>query len=517
MQSPWDALGPSIGLVRTELVEPREYQIEIARSISGGLNTLVVLPTGLGKTLIAVLAIARALHEGRRALILAPTKPLSEQHYSSLTRMLSIDNHGIALLTGTVGRPRRTEVEAGASVIVATPQTIANDLKSGRMTLNGFGIVVMDECHRAVGRYAYTRIADEAKALGVQLLGLTASPGSDRKRIRTLVDALSIRNIELRVSTDPDVAPYVFGKDFNVVYVDKTPTIERVVALLKPTIDEHLSKLYSMGLSPFKRFESMPKGRLIEIGKNINGIGARNYKFAALSNYIYVLDLVHAYDLAATEGLGPFVAYFDGLREREPKGRTVRSILSNGTVVSAIETARAAIAAGEEHAKVTRLASILGAELRDKSVIVFTQYRSTARTIVSALDRAGISCRMFVGRREGITQAQQKGIIDDFRDSRFRVLVATSIGEEGLDIPAVDAVVFYEPIPSEIRSIQRRGRAGRLKFGSVFVLVTRGTKDEAYLAVSRRREARMREILVGMKASMGGAAGGAGQKRLAVE
>ena len=46
-------------------------------------------------------------------------------------------------------------------------------------------------------------------------------------------------------------------------------------------------------------------------------------------------------------------------------------------------------------------------------------------------------------------------------------LVATSIAEEGLDIPEVDLVVFYEPIPSEIRYIQRRGRTGRKTAGNV--------------------------------------------------
>ena len=48
--------------------------------------------------------------------------------------------------------------------------------------------------------------------------------------------------------------------------------------------------------------------------------------------------------------------------------------------------------------------------------------------------------------------------------------MATSIAEEGLDIPEVDLVVFYEPIPSEIRYIQRKGRTGRNAAGSVIIL-----------------------------------------------
>ena len=72
--------------VNTSLVEPRAYQINIIRSAYSGKNTLVILPTGLGKTIIAVFAIAKALHEGKNALIVAPTKPLSEQHFQSLDK-----------------------------------------------------------------------------------------------------------------------------------------------------------------------------------------------------------------------------------------------------------------------------------------------------------------------------------------------------------------------------------------------------------------------------------------------
>jgi len=80
---------------------------------------------------------------------------------------------------------------------------------------------------------------------------------------------------------------------------------------------------------------------------------------------------------------------------------------------------------------------------------------------------------------------QQKQIIEDFRSGKFNILVASSIGEEGLDIPSVDVVVFYEPIPNEIRNIQRRGRTGRFRTGEIYILVTKATKDEVYFFVSK--------------------------------
>jgi len=494
-----EQLSPYNTLLNSETVEARDYQVNIAKSIYSGRNTLVVLPTGLGKTVIAMFAIAKSLYEGRKVLLLAPTKPLSEQHYSSLRKFLNIEPNKIALLTGSLHADEREKLESDALVIAATPQTISNDLKSGRLSLDGFGLVIFDECHRAVGRYAYTYIADECKLKGIQLVGLTASPGSDRSKVMALISTLAVDNIEIRISTDPDVAPYVMGKQTTIVYVNKGEVIDRILALLRPIINMHMEGLYKKGLSYSKSFEKLPKRALLEIGNNINKIEARNYKFAALFDYIYVLNLSHAYDLLSTEGVYPFLSYMHSLEEREKKSRAVKGILSNPEVQKAISIANEMESNGEDHGKIFELVNIIKSYFSGKSVIVFAQYRSTIKRIVEVLERNGIRAQVFVGRGEGVTQEKQKKTIEDFRNRIFDVLVATSIGEEGLDIPSVDVVIFYEPIPSEIRNIQRKGRTARTRFGNIVILVARGTKDEAYLLVSRLKENRMKELITKIK------------------
>jgi Fanconi anemia group M protein len=495
----WDDLGPYSRLVNTSIVDPRAYQINIMKSVASGRNTIVILPTGLGKTIIAIFAIANALQKGKKAVILAPTKPLSEQHYKSLAKLLNIEEDKILLLTGSINRLKREELERNAKVIAATPQTFANDLKSGRISLDEFGIVIFDECHKAVGMYAYTYIANESKVMGVQTLGLTASPGSNSKKINSLIESLGTENIEIRISTDADVEPYVKQKDISVVSVEKGDTINAILAKLKPVIDEHLGNLYSHGLSPFKDYDKTPKGRLLEIGNNIRRIEAQNYKFMGLFNYVYVLNVGHAYDLASTEGLHPFASYMDGLEKREPKGRAIKSILSNKSIISAVDIAKKALEKGEEHPKMAVIVDMIKDKMMDKSIMVFAQYRSTTHQLAKMLNENGIPAREFVGKKNGVTQAQQQLTLKDFAEGKFRVLVATSIGEEGLDIPSVDSVIFYEPIPNEIRNIQRKGRAGRMKIGSVVIVVARGTKDETYLFIARIRERRMRDLVLRMK------------------
>jgi len=145
-------------------------------------------------------------------MFLAPTKPLCEQHHNTLLGLLRLEPNEILLLTGAVGKKKRMMLENEAKVIVATPQTIANDLKHALLSLDDFGVIVFDECHRAVGKYAYTYIANEAEQKGVQIVGLTASPGGKPEKIKELIDTLKIENIEVRISTDEDVVQYVMPK-----------------------------------------------------------------------------------------------------------------------------------------------------------------------------------------------------------------------------------------------------------------------------------------------------------------
>jgi ERCC4-related helicase len=135
-----------------------------------------------------------------------------------------------------------------------------------------------------------------------------------------------------------------------------------------------------------------------------------------------------------------------------------------------------------------------------EKAIIFTQYRDTAQHIVDILNSNSIKASRFVGQAKkeddvGMKQEEQAQVLEFFRRGEFSVLVATSIAEEGLDIPEVDLVIFYEPIPSEIRYIQRRGRTGRKTSGSVIILAAKDTIDERYLNASKRRIEKMNQTL----------------------
>ena len=514
----WLRLGQLTELINLDGVEFREYQFNIINSILKHGSTLVVLPTGLGKTLIGMSVIASEISRGGRALLLAPTRPLSEQHYATVMSMMKLPEESVALLLGSVGKKQRMELEQRAKLIIATPQTIANDLKSGNFSLENFGVAVFDECHRAVGKYAYTYIANELSARNSLIVGLTASPGSKKEKIEQLVSTLNIRHIEARISADADVAPYVMPKYLHIVSVPQTETIKRIAALLRPVGDEALASLNKMGLIRAKSFDRIPRGVLVSLGNSLKKINAPGFRFGAFFSYIKLLNVSHAYDLLVTEGIYPFSAYISSLSEREKKSRAVESLVANKNIREAALLAKAAIEGGEEHEKVRRAVSILK-EHAGSSAIVFAQFRSTIKMLVAEFAKNGINAMAFVGKKEGVTQEKQKKVIEDFRNRKFNVLVASSIGEEGLDIPSVDLVIFYEPIPNEIRNIQRRGRTARFRAGDIYILATQGTKDEIYLHVSAARERKMIQIISRINSELArqatrALAGSSGQSKL---
>lgn len=478
-------------LVRKELIEEREYQLAIAKSAVEKGNTLVVLPTGLGKTLIAIYVIADAVEKGKRALMLAPTKPLAEQHFTEIKKYIAIPESDISLVTGKIEKTKRLQEET-KRIIVATPQTIVNDIKEGRFSLSDFGVVVFDEAHKTVGNYAYTYIAEECVAKKIKILALTASPGGNKSRINNLISSLAIENIEIRTKDDPDVIKYVNPIQIQVIKVQLNAEIRSLAESIEKIAEEKRELLNSTGVFRIRSTKVLTKKELLAIGNKVFSISG-NLKYKVIPAYIAFLNLAHSYDLIQTEGVEIFLKYIKKKKE-ENHSRAFKSLLNDGRFQNLIKRAENLVNSGVEHPKLSLLIDLISSR-KDKTVLVFTQFREQVDIIVSKLKEKGIEARPFVGKKNKNTQEQQEKTIAEFREGKFKVLVATSIGEEGLDIPRVDSVIFYEPVPSEIRTIQRKGRAGRTKAGEVIILVTSGTKDEVYFFVSAKKEKRMYNII----------------------
>jgi len=439
---------------------------------------------------------------------MAPTKPLVEQHAKFLREHLL--KHEPVVFTGEVASRKRSELWEDAEVIVSTPQVIENDLDEGRIELSEVALIIFDEAHRAVGDYAYVSIGKRFSETKGLALGMTASPGSDVAKIAEVCENLGITNVEIRSELDEDVVKHTQAVKTEFISVGMPEDMGRVIYLLQRILEEQVAKLRGYGyLEPDKQ----PTTRdLLEAGKVIRAKlegGTKNYHlFQAASSQALAMKINHGIELAQTQGKGALESYFDKLvKQGEEKGgpKASRDLVKDAR----FQQARTHLYGMEkEHPKLEKIVPILTGQFRDKPdsrAIVFTHYRDTCDLLTQKLEAAeGLRPVRFVGQASkgrdiGLNQKEQKEIIQKFRSGEYNVLVATSIGEEGLDIPATDLVVFYEPVPSEIRTIQRRGRTGRRQAGRVIVFVTKDTKDEAYFWSSRRKELQMRRELDALK------------------
>ncbi|MDG6916474.1 MAG: DEAD/DEAH box helicase [Nitrososphaerota archaeon] len=490
-------------------LEPRDYQKKIAE-VASKTNTLVVLPTGLGKTIIAMLVTERSLasRPGSKVMVLAPTRPLVLQHLRSFCEGLKLPEGSMVALTGTVDPGEREVLWMKAQVIFATPQTVYNDVRHGRVSLKDVSLAVFDEAHRSVRDYTYTKLAS-AYMEGADMpliLGLTASPGASKDKVNEIKRSLFIEAVEARSEQSEDVKGYVEKTDIEPIKVRVPDEYYETILRLRELFNDRVKKLVSGG---FLKSNRASKKALLEARAVISarlkatqaGGGQKGYIFGAIMNQAQAVAILHAIEMVETQGPGTLNRYLTKMRERPDKGKSISSLLRDPAWERVEE--EAAKLASFPHPKVSVMLSVVRTQLakkHDSRVIVFTQYRDTIEELVRAFEGEGVSARRFVGQADrdgslGMDQQSQTETLERFRDGEFRVLVSSSIGEEGLHVPDVDLVVFYEAVPSEIRYIQRRGRTGRTTEGRVVILLAEGTVDESYYYSTLLKENRMRELV----------------------
>ncbi len=242
------------------------------------------------------------------------------------------------------------------------------------------------------------------------------------------------------------------------------------------------------------------RGKASEMIAQRDGTG---YQLASI--LAEIMKLRHAIMIAETQGMISLRKYFVKLLDESNQEKPVKSSksLTQDELFSKVFGYVMKETGDEIHPKPRTLTGIVERELGlnpDSKILIFANFRDMGSYLVSLLQEQGIEARHFTGQSKrsetdrGMSQKKQVQAIEAFRRGEFRVLVATSVGEEGLDIPSTDLVIFYEPVPSEVRSIQRRGRTGRFADGKVIILITRGTQDEINYYAARRKEEAMRTM-----------------------
>ncbi len=489
--------------------QPRLYQETILESCNQD-NTLVVLPTGMGKTKIAIMAAVNRLkkYPESKILFLTPTKPLANQIFNEFKVETNINE--INLFTGTVSPKKRAELWKGSKIIISTPQTIENDIINSSIDYSTVSLLVIDEAHRAVKDYAYSWIAKQyhKNSKVERIIGLTASPGSDKDTISEIIKNLYVKKIEVRTDEDPDVKQYIQDLNINWIKLDFPKELKDIKDFLDAALKQRLQSLSQMGF--VRNNNSTSKKELLIIQSSLQGRIARGEKdfqvFRSISTSAEAIKINHSIEMLETQGVSALKKYLDTLY-KDTKTKAVKNLASDLNIKSAFVKAKILEEKKVKHPKLLELKKIVKQEISKcphSKIIIFNQYRDSAKEIEKELNSMeNINAKLFVGQAKksgtGLTQKEQIEILSQFESGIYNCLISTSIGEEGLDIPNVELVIFYEPIPSAIRSIQRRGRTARHKEGRAIVLMTKNTRDEAYHWVAINKEKRMHRILTTLK------------------
>lgn len=478
----------------------RDYQFNIVQRCLFD-NTLVALPTGLGKTFIAgvvMLNYYRWFPDGK-VVFVAPTKPLVAQQVTACHQTCGIPGRDAAELTGNNPRAYRSQMWAEKRVFYMTPQTLMNDLVTENCDPKDIILLVIDEAHKGTGDYAYARVVRYmmAKNPHFRLLALTATPGNSQEAMQAIVDSLHISRIEVRDERSLDLRGYMHKKEIKQHIIQMNDQINHFQQLLKTVMEGILKPLVTQGVIEPLNVVKMHPYRALATLQRIASQRNHPHKWAlgGLSK-LGMMARAMGYLMEASVGmclncLQEYVAEKerDSDGKKGPKG-ALKNDATFQKLLSELESHKGRPGGFGMHPKMETLKLLLmqhfgscmsenGGSDEDTRAMVFVTYRECVDEIVAMLNEEGplLKATRFVGQgldkqgRKGIAQKEQLEVIRKFKTGDFNVLVSTSIGEEGLDIGEVDMIVCYDAQKTPIRMLQRVGRTGRKRDGYVHVLL----------------------------------------------
>ncbi|KAI5962093.1 MPH1 [Candida pseudojiufengensis] len=509
--------------------EVRDYQYNIVRKAFYD-NLLVALPTGLGKTFIASTVMLNFLRwfPNSKIIFMAPTKPLVAQQIKACCSITGISSSKVAILLDKT-RKNREEIWNSRQVFFTTPQVVENDLASGVVDPKSIVLLVIDEAHRARGNYSYNNVVTFLRRFNdsFRTLALTATPAADVEGVQDVIDNLKISKVEVRTEESIDIVKYMKKKKISRRVLEISPEIKECIDYLASAIEPVLKTANEKGLidtqdpTKINHFRCMDAARKLTMNKSIpEGIKWANYFMLQLLGVVG-----QCYRRLNIYGVNSFFSYFTEKhsefttkwKKKKSKNKLSADFYFNDSIEKLLERKDEILSNGAySHPKIEALMVELEDFFKDRvdptsRVIIFTEYRESALEVVKSIEKVGgdLKPHIFIGQAKekekfdeenygkkkgskkkkdkdesrtsertssenaqvsGMNQKLQKEIIKKFKKGEYNILVATSIGEEGLDIGEVDLIICYDSTASPIKNIQRMGRTGRKRDGKVLLL-----------------------------------------------
>ncbi|MEM2991142.1 MAG: DEAD/DEAH box helicase, partial [Halobacteria archaeon] len=379
-------------LLKSQTLEKRDYQLDLFR-LCLEEDLLIVLPTGLGKTAVALLLIAEMLYRypDKKCVLLTPTRVLASQHEAFLSRMLDISSEDISVVTGEMKLNDRV-LAWSKRVVCATPQIMAADLERGLIDPKQFSLIIFDEAHRSVGAYAYTLVSMKmGENPNVKRLGMTASLPAEKEKVEEILRNLKLNRVEAKREDSAQIARYVQKTSIEWIEVQLNPLLNRIRSELLEAIKDYVSRLAALGLG---EIGVQPKMKhLIELRAKPE----YSANPAARSALFSLIRLTMMLGLIETQTVASFTQFMERLLSRG-KGIGLKELLQNEHLRTAYEIAKGTLELGVEHPKLEELIKVLKTLPPGEKAIVFTSYRASVQEIYKKLASERLRARILVGK-----------------------------------------------------------------------------------------------------------------------
>ncbi|XP_037833713.1 Fanconi anemia group M protein isoform X3 [Kryptolebias marmoratus] len=498
----------------------REYQLKMSEAALFQ-NTLVCLPTGLGKTFIASVVMYNFYrwYPSGKIVFMAPTKPLVAQQIEACYKVMGIPQAHMAELTGSTAAKQRQEVWRSKRVFFLTPQVMVNDLSRDTCPAEQVKCVVIDEAHKALGNHAYCQVIRllSSQTLQFRILALSATPGGDTKSVQSVISNLLVSHIELRSEESPDIQAHSHQRTVEKVVVPPGETLSAYQTRYLQVLGKFMSRLAQNRVIGHKDLRTLSKYQLIlardQFRKSPPPHIQGPQRGMLEGDFALCISLYHGYELLMQTGLRSLFFYVQGIMDGSREmSRTKNELQRTPTFMDLYHEMEAMFLkppAGPDepfiysHPKLEKLEEVVlqhfkvwaersantnGSEGVSTRVMIFSSFRESVQEIAAMLDRHAPLIRVmtFMGQAsagkgvKGFTQKEQLEVVHRFRQGGFNTLVSTCVGEEGLDIGEVDLIVCFDAQKNPIRLVQRMGRTGRKRQGRIVVILAEGREERTY-------------------------------------